>query len=115
MKGLALFAIDHFESGKKIFDCLEQRYPSDSHTLLNLGVYHLRKWNVEAAIKYFNKAVAMNPLNHEAYFNKAGLFHLKFDHKKAVRELRKAMLIDPENEKYKEHLEFFIKANEEDH
>lgn len=68
-----------------------------SPELIARGNGYLTDGNVEQAIKYYDKAVALNPDNMDAYEARGAAYFFKGDYEKATADFSKAINANPNN------------------
>ena len=69
----------------------------DSQGLNALGLYHYKKGHLDAAQFLFNKGIAANPNSSELYGNLALVELAKGDRRDAIKTMRKALEINPQD------------------
>ncbi len=66
----------------------------------NCGNTYLSLNNFETALAYFNKAQKLNPLDAYPYYNRACTYARMGDPEKALRDLQKAIALNPDFKDY---------------
>ncbi|HEX6902304.1 MAG TPA: protein kinase [Thermoanaerobaculia bacterium] len=66
---------------------------SEAHALL--GVVELGSWNWTEAEEHFQRAIALNPSNADAYHRYTQLLSARGDHERAIAAIQKAQQLDP--------------------
>ena len=68
-KGEELFARGQFDDAENYFRDLIQRHPEQKEAYNNLGVIALQKQDIEQAIDYFTRSLAIDPFYRDALLN----------------------------------------------
>ncbi len=90
-------------TGKKIISDLMIKHP-DSYTVhFGMGVIAVKRKRFDEAIKYFDRAIELNPLYVEAWFNKASCHHEKLEIGQMVRSYQKVIELGNPSEYFVRH------------
>jgi protein O-mannosyl-transferase len=75
-----------WKSNFSLWEDTHKKSPNKSRVNLSFGNANLELLNYNLAIQYFSRAIALNPENREAYFNRANVYvHLE-EYKKAIQD-----------------------------
>lgn len=97
---LAICYLDHFrdlEKAKEIFEHILNRRPDSPNALLNLGVIHLRRRELNEAAACLEKAMELDNENEGIYFNLAGAYFNMGQYEKALGLIKEGMVFWPDN------------------
>mgnify|MGYP005833213243 CR=1 FL=1 len=92
---LAYSALRKHDEAAAILEEMLEAWPNDSPVRNALGVVYQKRGNALAALREFERAVALDPLNTEARTNYAKALAEKGDSERALEELEKAIQTDP--------------------
>ena len=70
--------------------------PNDVYTYNRLGIALRRQKKFSEAIRYYQKALKIDPQNDNLYYNIARAYHESGDKKKSLEALEKALEINPD-------------------
>lgn len=99
---LAICYLDYFkddERAKEIFGYILNKRPDAPSAILNLGVIHLRRRELDQAVACLEKALELDSENEEVYFNLAGAYFNLGQYEKALGLTKKGMVFWPGNRK----------------
>lgn len=83
----------------KIFTDLSNEYPNEPILLNNLAEVNLKMKNLDVALKYVNKAIAIKPAYDVAYVTRAEVAIANGDLKSAKKDLQKAVKLGNDDSK----------------
>ena len=100
--GSAQMDIGRHEDARKNFNFILKQTPEFASAWVNLGyVTLMTDHNVDLANSLYDKALALDPDNEQALFNKAGAMLYLTRNKEAKKLLERVMKMDPQNRKAK--------------
>ena len=93
---IAIISIGNFQEALEKTTLLSQKYPGDS-ILFNISgaCYHGLK-QFETAVKYYEKAIVIDPDYYKAHYNLGGLFHDMGKLNAAIKSFEKALSLKPD-------------------
>ena len=97
---LAVCYLDYYrddEKAKELFEHILNKRPDAPNAILNLGVIHLRRRELDQAVVYLEKAMELDSENERVYFNLAGVYFNKGQYGKALGLIEKGMVFWPNN------------------
>lgn len=72
-----------------------KKFPEDFSLLFNLALAHKNMRNIPEAIKYYDKALRINPASYDAWFNLSHLYSVEGETKNAVSALKICKKLKP--------------------
>lgn len=105
LAGIMTYKLGKPEEAEKVFTENLRTWPEDIPTLYQLGWLLARKGNCLDAIGYFEKIVAIKPLEAEAYNNLGFCLYTLDQPEKAKKMLQRALEINPNLESAKKSLQ----------
>lgn len=88
-------------SAEKWFLAAAQRDPKNSKIYARLGIIYLEQKNYKDAIEALLESIRLEPDTASRHFNISYAYSLEGDRKTALVHARRALKIDPKNQKYK--------------
>jgi len=98
---LAICCLDYFreeQKAKEIFEHIVNKRPDSASAMLNLGVIHLRRRELDQAVERLEKAMALDRENEKIYFNLAGAYFNGGQYEKSLDLINKGLRYWPESE-----------------
>ena len=74
-----------------------ERFPEDFSLLFNLALAHKNMRNIHEAVKFYDKALRVNPASYDAWFNLSHLYSVEGETKNAVSALKICKKIRPDD------------------
>lgn len=96
-QGLSCQRAGDIKGAEACFHAVIEQHPQDFEALQMLGILDAISRNFEAAIQWFNRALAVDEHNASCLFNRANAFYEQGLMTKALADLELALALDPQN------------------
>lgn len=100
INNLAVCYLDYYrdeDKAKELIEHILNKRPDAQNAILNLGVIHLRRRELDEALACLLKALEMDSENERVYFNLAGVYFNMGQYEKALHLINKGMVYWPGN------------------
>jgi tetratricopeptide (TPR) repeat protein len=98
---LAICCLDYFQNDQKaeeIFEHVLKKRPDCASAMLNLGVIHLRRRELDQAVARLEKAMELDRENEKIYFNLAGAYFNRGQYEKALDLIKQGLAYWPNSD-----------------